>query len=156
MRGEMFCSCRWIPVKDRLSPEHKDACICQWRTGRLQSKFLGNCATPGLSWKPVQGFVVFNPSGRPLIQFVANAASSRVLNLARSRESLISAYCRHGGARNEITFAFPRIERTCHSVGTTCSRGRYELKWLSWIAKIMENPPGFLATKEGVQPPNLS
>ena len=66
-----------------------------------------------------------NPSGRSLIQFVANAAPSRVLKLAMSRKSLISAYCRYGSAWIEITFALDmqsaRTVRTCHSVGTTCS-----------------------------------
>ena len=71
-------------------------------------------------------FWSFFPSGRSLIQFRANAASSRMLELARSRKSLISAYCRYCGAWIEITFALdiqsPRTVRTCHSVGTTCLR----------------------------------
>ena len=42
-----------------------------------------------------------------------------MLNLGRSRKSLISVYCRYCGARSEITFALdiqsPRSVRTCHS-----------------------------------------
>ena len=73
------------------------------------------------------GFWCFNTSGRSLIKFWANTASSCMLKLARSRKSLICAcMCRHRGARIEITFALdvqsPRTERTCHSVGTKCSR----------------------------------
>ena len=71
-------------------------------------------------------FWSFNSSGRPLIQFVANAASSRMFKLARSRKSLISAYWRYGGARIVINLVLdiqsPRTVRTCHSVGTTRSR----------------------------------
>ena len=68
----------------------------------------------------------FNPSGRSLIQFVANTASSRMLKFASSRKSLISACCRYCGAWSETTFALdiqcPRTVRTCHSVGTECPR----------------------------------
>ena len=46
--------------------------------------------------------------------------------LARSKKSLISAFCRNDGARIEIKFVLdvqsPRTVRTCHSVGTTRSR----------------------------------
>ena len=67
-----------------------------------------------------------DPSGRSSIQFMARSASSRMLNLARSRRSLISAHCWYCGAWIEITFALyfqsPRTFRTCHSVGTTCLR----------------------------------
>ena len=71
-------------------------------------------------------FWSFTPSGRSLIQFVANTASFYMLNLAKSRKSVISAYCRYAGVRIQITFAFdiqsPRTDRHCHSVGTTRSR----------------------------------
>ena len=49
-----------------------------------------------------------------------------MLNLTRSRKSLISAYCRHCDAWIEMTLALdfdsPKTVRTCHCVGMTCLR----------------------------------
>ena len=60
----------------------------------------------------------FNPSSRSSIQFVANAASSFKLRLARSRKSLFNACCRYWGAWTFTAFALDtqshRIVRTCH------------------------------------------
>ena len=67
-----------------LSPKTR---ICYKRAGHLQLYFFGKLLIAG----PV---TEVNAS----MQLDATVASSRILNLARSRKSLISACCRYGGA----------------------------------------------------------
>ena len=123
-----------------LSPKTR---ICQWRTGRLQSKFSGNCSTPGQSWWPMQGSEASNHSDRSLIHFVANAASSRMLRWhtadteALELESHLLSICSLQG-----------LHGLGHSVGTTRSRGWYQLQWTPQIAEGMKNPLKFLASQE--------
>ena len=125
MLWTILCNCRWIPVKDQSFP------WAQWlafvnSVHDICSHIFGWLRTAGPPIVANARFWNFNRSGRSLIQFVANAASSRMLNLARSKKSLISAYCRYCGAWIESTFALdiqsPKTARTWHFVGTTRSR----------------------------------
>ena len=81
-----------------MSPKTR---ICKWRTEHLQSKIFCKLLNLGPVMVVNALFRRFNPSSRSLKQFVANAASSRMLKLARSWKSLISACCRCCGARVE-------------------------------------------------------
>ena len=96
--GEKFlCKYRLIPVQDQLFP------WVQWfafvnGVPNICSHIFGKLRTAGRVIVANARFWSFFPSGRSLIQFVANNPSSRMLKLARSRKLLISACCRYCGA----------------------------------------------------------
>ena len=101
MRGEILCYCRWFLVKDQLLPwaQPRGFLRAYWTFVRKTAH----------SWAVIVAnarFRSLNPSGRSLIPFVAKAAFSRMFKFARSRKSVISAYCRYGGARIEINFVW--------------------------------------------------
>ena len=151
-----FCTVRWkttrIPriqcimgtsnfviLKTDISAENwMESMENQWNSrGRWGSR-----SRSPLCISRMQGSEVLTLQGGPWSNSV-NAASSLQLNLARSKKSLISAYCRYCGARIEIFFALdmqsPRTDRTCHSGwNQMLTRGWYELKWFQQVSQKYE------------------
>ena len=84
-------------------------------------------------------FWSFCPSGRSVIQFVANVASSRKLPKLW-RLSWNHFFLRHIISKNWTNLPF----RWNHSL----KRDRYKLKWLEKISKIMKNLLGLPSSQE--------
>ena len=157
-----------FPWRINCFPEPNDAHLLKayWTSAVMFCRWLREA---GPAIVASARFWSFNHSGRSLIQFVANVASSRMLNFARSRKLLIRVLGRYGGARIETTSAFeiqsPRTERTCHSVGTIGSR---EIGTNLSVCKMSPRLWKILSTQEDpsavilllkvlylIQPPNL-
>ena len=147
MRGKSSAISQWIPVKDQLFPWAQRLALVK----SVLNLFGHNLGITMWGWACNSGqrlFWSFNRSGRSLIQFVANSASS----LQDPRKSLVC--CQHCGARIKIKFDLemqsPRTERTCHSVGTTRSReAGTNSSGCDSSPKLWTNPLRLRAPQEG-------
>ena len=115
--------------------------------------FFGWRCTAGSVKVAIAKVSKFQPFRPVLYPIRGNTASFCMLNLARSRKSLISAYYRFCGARIGIIFALdiqsPRKDWSDLPFrwNQVFTRGWYKLKWFKWVAKIVKNPLGCLASE---------
>ena len=162
-----------FPWRINCFPEPNDShlLMAYWTSAFI---CLGKLLIAGPVFVANARFWSFNTSGRSLIQFMANAASSRMLKLARSMKSLISACCRYCGAWIEMTlpwiyglqelfeFAIPLEPHVCVSLVPTqvVVRDCQNYEKSTWVSFHARESIGRDTFSEGIVPffqkPNLS
>ena len=153
MRWKILCNLRWIPVKDQLlhwaqrlafvnGVLNISSQIFRW-TAQRRPRHSGQCKV--LKLQPFRS--VLDPI-RDQCCFLSCAQISKIQEVTDQR--IGQYWCAWTGITLALEIQSPRTVRTCHSVGTTCSReagtnssGRRRL------LKLWKHPHGFLATQEG-------